>query len=79
MDGTGQAGTDSGGSWPNRTWHDRGQRTVVVDAARDLQVLSPYMTRTLRSDMDEDRPTREAITRIVEFSPEEKSFYEEGL
>ena len=55
---------------------DRGQRTVVVDAARDLQVLSPYMTRTLRSDMDEDRPTREAITRIVEFSPEEKSFYE---
>ena len=55
---------------------DRGQRTVVVDAARDLQVLSPYMTRTLRSDVDEDRPTREAITRIVEFSPEEKSFYE---
>ena len=56
--------------------NDRGQRTVVVDTARDLQVLSPYMTRTLRADVDEDRPTREAITRIVEFSPEEKSFYE---
>ena len=24
------------------------QRTVVVDSARDLQALSPYMTRTLR-------------------------------
>ena len=56
---------------------DRGQRTVAVDAARDLQVLSPYMTRTLRSDVDENRPTREAITRIVEFSPEEREFYQE--
>ncbi len=56
---------------------DRSQRTVVVDAARDLQVLSPYMTRTLRADVDEDRPTREAMTRIVEFSPEEKAFYDE--
>ena len=56
---------------------DRGQRTVVVDAARDLQVLSPYMTRTLRSEVDENRPTREAITRIVEFSPEEREFYQE--
>ena len=54
---------------------DIGQRTVVIDAARDLQVLSPYMTRTLRSDVDEDRPTREAITRTVRFSPEEESFY----
>ena len=56
---------------------DRRQRTVAVDAARDLQVLSPYMTRTLRSDVDEERPTREAITRIVEFSSEEKVFYDE--
>lgn len=54
---------------------DRGQRTVAVSAARDLQVLSPYMTRTLRSDVDENRPIREAITRNVKFSPEEKSFY----
>ena len=55
---------------------DRAQRTVVVEAARDLQALSPYMTRTLRSDVDADRPTREAITRNVEFSPEEKAFYD---
>ncbi len=55
---------------------DRGQRTVVVDAARDLQVLSPYMTRTLRSDVDEARPTREAITRVVKFTPDEKDFYD---
>ena len=54
---------------------DRGQRKIVVDSARDLQVLSPYMTRTLRADVDENRPTREAITRVVEFSPEEASFY----
>lgn len=56
---------------------DRGQRNVVIEAARDLQVLSPYMTRTLRSDVDEDRPTREAITRTVRFSPEEEAFYKE--
>ena len=55
---------------------DRRQRTVAVDAARDLQVLSPYMTRTLRSDVDEARPTREAITRAVEFTPDEKAFYD---
>ena len=56
---------------------DRGQRTVIVEAARDLQALSPYMTRTLRSDVDESRPTREAITRIVQFSSEEELFYRE--
>ena len=55
---------------------DRGQRTVAVGAARDLQVLNPYMTRTLLSDVDENRPVREAITRIVEFSSEEKLFYQ---
>ena len=56
---------------------DRRQRTIVVDAARDLQALSPYMTRTLRSDVDEERPTREAITRVVDFRPEEAAFYRE--
>ena len=56
---------------------DRRQRTIVVEAAHDLQVLTPYMTRTLRSDVDENRPTREAITRTVQFSPEEAAFYEE--
>ena len=56
---------------------NRRYRTSVVEAARDLQVLSPYMTRTLRSDVDEDRPTREAITRTVKFSPKEEAFYEE--
>ena len=56
---------------------DRRQRTVVVDSARDLQALSPYMTRTLRSEVDEHRPTREAATRIVKFTPEEEAFYKE--
>ena len=55
---------------------DRGQRTTVINAAKDIQVLSPYMTRTLRADVDEARPLREAMTRIVEFSSEEKSFYD---
>ena len=55
---------------------DRAQRTTVINSAKDLQVLSPYMTRTLRSDVDEARSTREAITRVVEFSSEEKSFYD---
>lgn len=55
---------------------DRRQRTVVVEAARDLQILSPFMTRTLRSDVEEDRRTREAITRTVTFSPEEQAFYD---
>ena len=56
---------------------DMRQRMVVVDSARDLQALSPYMTRTLRSEVDEHRPTREAATRIVTFSTEEKAFYDE--
>ena len=56
---------------------DRRQRTIVVEAAHDLQVLNPYMTRTLRSDVDENRPTREAITGTVQFSPAEAAFYEE--
>ena len=35
------------------------------------------MTRTLRSDVDENRPTREAITTVVQFSSEEEAFYRE--
>lgn len=54
---------------------DRRHRTVAIDAARDLQVLSPHMTRTFRSDVDENRPTREALTNLVQFTPEEKAFY----
>ena len=54
---------------------DRRQRTIAIRAARDLQALSPYMTRTLRSDVDQDRPVREALTRIVDFSPAEHDFY----
>ena len=61
----------------NSDLEGRGQRTVVLDSARDLQALSPYMTRTLRSDVDEKRPAREAIIRIVDFSPEEAAFYDE--
>lgn len=56
---------------------NRSQRTMVVQAAKDIQTLSPYMTRTLRSDVDENRPTREALTRTVQFSGEEEAFYEE--
>ena len=55
---------------------DRRQRTVAIEAARDLQILSPYMTRTLRSDVDENRPIREAMTRSVQFSPAEAAFYQ---
>ena len=57
--------------------NDRGQRTLAVNSARDLQVLSPYMTRTLRADVDENRPTREAITRVVQYSSQEEGFYRE--
>ena len=56
---------------------DRSQRTIAINAGRDLQVLSPYMTRTLRADVDESRPTREAITRVVQFTKEEEAFYRE--
>lgn len=56
---------------------DRRQRTMVVQAARDLQTLSPYMTRTLRSDVDENKPTREAVTRTIQFSGAEEAFYQE--
>ena len=52
------------------------QRAVVLDAARGLLVLSPYMTRTLRADIDENRPIREAITELVEFSQKHQQFYD---
>ncbi len=53
------------------------QRAQVIQTGRDIQILSPYMTRTLRSDFDEDRPIREPVTRIVQFNPAERQFYEE--
>ena len=52
------------------------QRSVAIESARDLQVLDPYMTRTLRADVDENRPTREARTSKVEFSEPENEFYQ---
>ena len=55
--------------------HRRAERSVVIDTARDMQALSPYMTRTCRADVEQDRPTREAITKIVQFSREEKALY----
>ena len=55
---------------------DRRLRGVVVDGARDLLALSPYMTRTLRADIDAHRPVREAITEVVDFSPDHQQFYE---
>ena len=52
------------------------QLAAVVQAARDMQVLSPYMARTLRRDIDVHRPTREAMTHIVDFNDAEKRFYQ---
>ena len=59
----------------NSDLDNRTQRTVALDSARDLQVLDPYMTRTLRADVDENRPTREAVTHTMEFSDGEEAFY----
>lgn len=56
---------------------DAYQRATMVQASRDVQVLSPYMTRTLRAEVDVKRPTREAITRVVDFNAEEQRFYQE--
>ncbi len=61
----------------NSDLSDRRQRTEVIESARALQTLSPYMTRTLRADVDENRPTREAITPTIEFSADEAAFYQE--
>ena len=55
---------------------DRTALALLLDTARGLQVLDPYMTRTMRADVQEKRPTREATTRIVRFSPAEKEFYD---
>lgn len=49
---------------------------LLIDTAHGLQVLNPYMTRTLRSEVQEQRPTREAATRVVRFTPAEKEFYD---
>lgn len=56
--------------------NDKARRTAVVDAARHLQVLDPYMTRTARADIEENRPTREAVTKIVRFGSAEKALYD---
>lgn len=58
---------------PGEPW----QRASVIQAAHDIQVLAPYMTRTLRSEVDTQRPTREAITRVVNFNAAEEKFYRE--
>lgn len=42
---------------------------------RELQSLAPYMTRTLRADVDERRPIRRAETRLVEFTEAQAAFY----
>ena len=55
---------------------ERTQRSLAIDSAKDLQVLDPYMTRTLRADVDENRPTREAVTSKVKFTEPEKAFYQ---
>ena len=34
------------------------------------------MTRTLRADVEEERPTREAMTKTVRFSSAERAFYD---
>ncbi len=60
----------------NSDLDNRAQRSIAIDSARDLQVLDPYMTRTLRADVDKDRPTREAVTRKIEFSQQESAFYQ---
>lgn len=54
---------------------DPRQRTNLIHAARDIQVLSPYMARTLRGDVDADRPIRDAMTSVVDFNPAEQEFY----
>ena len=84
LDGLEASGGRSRPGWPRfrqvvagADVENRRQRNVVLDSARDLQALSPYMTRTLRSEIDEHRPTREAATRIVAFSSEEEGFYRE--
>ena len=56
---------------------DTHQRATMLQAAKDVQVLSPYMTRTMRADVDTNRPTREAITRVVDFNSKEQLFYQE--
>lgn len=43
---------------------------------RDLQALSPYTTRTLRADVDVNRPVREAVTRRIEFTPSQRALYD---
>lgn len=55
---------------------DAKQRALVIQAAKDIQILSPYMTRTLRSEVDVERPIREAVTRTIEFTPAEERFYQ---
>jgi superfamily II DNA or RNA helicase len=55
---------------------DGHQRAALIRASQDVQVLSPYMTRSRRVDIDADRPTRRALTQTVDFNPMELAFYD---
>jgi superfamily II DNA or RNA helicase len=46
---------------------------------QDLQTFAPFMTRTMRVDVDEKRPLREPVVRKVEFTAAQRAFYDAVL
>lgn len=54
--------------------------TIVVEARRiiaGLNTLSTVITRTKKSEVDENKPIRDALWRDVTWTPEESRFYRE--
>ncbi len=54
----------------------RDNKITLIEMIKDAQFFSPYMTRTMRAQIDLKRPVREPITMNFQYSSTEKSFYE---
>ncbi len=52
------------------------KKIALIEIIKDAQFFSPYMTRTMRSQIDLKRPMREPITMNFQYSPIERRFYE---
>jgi hypothetical protein len=53
-----------------------GERVALLSAIADAQTFAPYMTRTLRRDVDIHRPVRQAIVHPLTFNDAQQAFYD---
>jgi superfamily II DNA/RNA helicase len=52
------------------------ERVQFLGAVADAQAFAPYFTRTLRGDVDVQRPVRQAIVHRIAFNEAQQAFYD---